>query len=431
MVTGNRSLFALNTTTGLLSLIAPLDHELAQSHTISVSASDNFPGAPGVSVVEVVINVTNDIDEPPVFSAATYSGALAEGDYLNEFLTTLSASDRDIGDILLFATAPPTTAVLSVDPTSGNVTVTGRLCFVEQSQFTSGVAVTDRAGLRDNATVTLSVRRINAHAPVFGAVQYVNQRVTEGNAVGMSIAGVSATDADCGDQPNLRYSIVGGDTSAFVLNATTGAITAAQVYDREQTAQLSIVVQVTDQGSPPRTNTVQVTVDIVDRNDVRPQFARTFFNLSIDEGSGAGREIAALSAADGDATAPNNVFTFAIANGNSASAFSLDSITGSLTLTRALCADQSPNFNLTITVTDQGTPSLQDSATVLVTINPVNQFDPEFPTALIRRTVLEGTATGTVLAQLNATDADCESNLVFTLDPSGADAFLTLDNANQ
>lgn len=432
MSSGNTSLFNINATTGVVYLRSPVDFESSQSHSLTASATDNFPGAPAFSSVAVTINVTDLTDEAPVFTQPTFEATLFDGDYINQFVMTLAVFDADAGDILTFSSLPPIVSLFSIGERSGNVVITGRLCFAEQSNYTQQVAVTDRAGLRNVANVTLSVRRINAHAPAFQAVQYANQLVVEGNAIGLAIATVVATDADCADTPNLAYSTVGGDTSFFTLNSSSGAITAAQEFDREQTAQLRLVVQVTDNGNPPRTNTIEVVVTVQDRNDMSPVFARTFFNLTVDEGEAAGRAMASLVATDGDATSPNNNFTYAIHSGNVGNTFVLNRFTGALTLGRTVCASDGATFNLTISVTDGGVPALGDTANVLVSVVRNNRFDPEFDSALIRRILPENAPVGSVLVELGATDSDCSpTNLIFSIDPSGPDAFFVLDSANR
>lgn len=57
--------------------------------------------------------------------------------------------------------------------------------------------------------------------------------------------------------------------------------------------------------------------------------------------------------------------------------FSINSVTGTFNLSKALDYDtQSNYYNLTVIVSDNGTPSLETTAYIIVTVNDVNDNPP-------------------------------------------------------
>jgi hypothetical protein len=129
---GGGCLFSINASTGVLSLQSSLDYEATRVHVITVEASDNFVGSPRTTTVAVTVTVENAFDEPPRFARDPFEATIDEGDYINERVVALTATDADSGDTLVFALVDGS-GIFDVDRNSGNVTVTGAsespLCF--------------------------------------------------------------------------------------------------------------------------------------------------------------------------------------------------------------------------------------------------------------------------------------------------------------
>ena len=69
-----------------------------------VQASDNFEGGARTATATVLIFVTDVNDNSPVFSAAAFAGAVAEGDAVGSRVLRLFAADADtVGAGLTFS----------------------------------------------------------------------------------------------------------------------------------------------------------------------------------------------------------------------------------------------------------------------------------------------------------------------------------------
>ena len=87
--------------------------------------------------------------------------------------------------------------------------------------------------------------------------------IIENAASGTSIATVTATDADTGD--TLTYAITAGNSgNQFAINSSTGEITSTTGLDYENATQHILTVTVSDDGSPVRSDTATVTINVTD-----------------------------------------------------------------------------------------------------------------------------------------------------------------------
>lgn len=101
LIGSNAGSFTINNNTGLLQ-IAPgqtLDREKQSKIVLTVSAED-APGKPSEkrkATVEVIIDVLDVNDNPPMFSQKSYSAVIPENSNVNALVANLSASDPDEG----------------------------------------------------------------------------------------------------------------------------------------------------------------------------------------------------------------------------------------------------------------------------------------------------------------------------------------------
>ncbi len=89
--------------------------------------------------------------------------------------------------------------------------------------------------------------------------------VREGSPVGTIVGTVSAQDPDVAQQ--LTYSIIAGNTGgAFAINSTTGRITVANTaaLDWEVLQVFNLTIQVTDNGTPVRSDTGVIQIEVLD-----------------------------------------------------------------------------------------------------------------------------------------------------------------------
>lgn len=110
---------------------------------------------------------------------------------------------------------------------------------------------------------------INDNGPTFDDENKIGY-ISENEPIGMTIMTLSAKDPDL--PPNgapFTYYLVGGRHKSFVaIDKTTGVLRTTRIIDRESTPQLEIIVEVEDSGKPRMRSQHQITVNVIDQNDM-------------------------------------------------------------------------------------------------------------------------------------------------------------------
>jgi len=114
-----------------------------------------------------------------------------------------------------------------------------------------------------------------------------------------------------------------------------------------------------------------------------------------------------VHASNGDATAPYNVNTYSIIAGNEAGFFAIDAATGEITVNGNIDRETAASFTLTVAVHDSGFESgNQDTATVTITVNDVEDNEAAFEQDDFTGSVAENSAVGTAVATVHASNGD-------------------------
>jgi hypothetical protein len=237
--------------------------------------------------------------------------------------------------------------------------------------------------------------------PVFDPVS--PQAGNEGSVISFQ---VSATDPDVGQ--TISYSLGPNAPVGADINSVSGWFN-WMPSEAQGPGSYVFSVRATDNGSPPRAASADVTINIAEVN-----VAPTLGNLSdriIDEGL-----LFTLQVTAQDADLPANALAFSLEPGAPAGA-AVHPVTGTLTWTPSEV--QGPaQYSFGIRVTDNGTPPLSDLRSFVVTVNEVN--DPPTMTQLQAQSVQELSLFSITAA---ATDPDSPpSSISFSLDlaPAGA-----------
>ena len=133
-------------------------------------------------------------------------------------------------------------------------------------------------------------------------------------------------------------------------------------------------VLVKDNGSPSLDNTVNVIVEIEDKNDNAPYF--TFpsvnpFNLDVKYHPHHTKNITLLKAADSDSQ-ENAFLKYEITSGNDKQLFAINHYSGLLSFNRLLSHQDAGSYHLQFMVKDSGSPVLSAKTSVFLTLTVSN-----------------------------------------------------------
>ncbi|XP_023607810.1 protocadherin gamma-B1-like [Myotis lucifugus] len=263
--------------------------------------------------------------------------------------------------------------------------------------------------LSGTTQIQILVTDANDHAPVFSQDTY-RVRLQENVPRGTSVLRVKATDQDEGANAQITYAFLSAPTSTnllFNLNPNTGDITTNGTVDFEETSMYMLAVEAKDGGV--HTAHCSVHIEIVDENDNAPEVTFMSFSNKIPEDSDLGTVIALIKVRDQD-SGQNGLVTCYI---QKEVPFRLESTSKNyykLVIDSALDREQIAEYNVTVTATDKGKPSLSSSTSITLHITDVNDNAPVFQQPAYLVHVPENNPPGASIAQVSASDPDLGPN---------------------
>ncbi|MFC1735750.1 putative Ig domain-containing protein [Candidatus Hydrogenedentota bacterium] len=360
----------------------PASGDAGSYQDILFTVTDN--GSPVLNDSETITITVGDVNRPPELSLI--GNKQVNEDEALQF--TVEATDPDTGDTLIYTAAnlPPGS---EFDETTQTFTWTpgfGDAGSYQDVLFT----VTDSGSptLDDSETITITVGNVN-RPPELSAIG--NKQVDENDTLQFT---VTATDPDTGDA--LTY-VAGNLPPGSEFDEITQTFTWTPGFGNSGSYQ-DVLFTVTDNGSPALDDSETITITVGDVN--RPPELRPVGNKQVDEGDTLQFTVAAT---DPDA---GGTLTYTAANLPPGSEF--DETTQTFTWTPGF-GDAGSYQDILFTVTDNGSPALDDSETITITVGDVNR-PPEL-TPIGNKQVDEG---DTLQFTVAATDPDTGDTLIYT-----------------
>ncbi len=275
------------------------------------------------------------------------------------------------------------------------------------------------------AEVSIEIVPVNDNSPVFDQALYggaVTENAPLGSPVGVT---VFASDRDVHSGTQISYEILGGSTD-FTIDSVLGNITTLQPLDADSGDRLyQLTIIASDNGSPPRTSTVNVNIEVLDVNDNGPVFDQSNYSMSVPENVAVGSSVLQVFANDQDSTAINSEFLFRLGtleqpegsgtrltpNEEAYLPFVVDPTSGIIYLNDSLDFEDTMAYSFTIIAEDTGLERSEPGVTqVFISVLDVNDNKPEFIGAPYSASILEDVALSTSVLQVIAIDADSTSN---------------------
>ncbi|OWK53006.1 Protocadherin-16 [Lonchura striata] len=401
--------FHLNPSTGALSIVRALNREEVAQHNLTVVATDHgFPRLSATQLLSVLVLDVND--EAPVFEKPEYEAHVMENLPAGSPVLQVLATDRDLGANGQVSYGGLSGGPFSIHPQTGLIVTTRALDREEQEQHVLTVYARD-AGLPPSltkATVWVTVGDENDHAPHLESESF-SLEVPE-NQSRVALYTLRATDPDGGENGRLEYWVAGGDPGQdFSLDPVSGVLSTAHALDREQIASYSLIVVVQDHGSPPRSATMSVTVQVLDLNDNAPSFAQASYTVEVPEDLPVGALVLQLVAEDPD-EGTNGQVSYYLGN-ESLGMFQVEPQSGCIRSAQALDREHQPTYSFLAKAVDSA-PWEPKSAAVRVTVvvRDVNDHVPAFLQSPLTVNLSRDTPLMDVVATMKAEDRDAGAN---------------------
>uniref|UniRef100_A0A671U6W1 Cadherin domain-containing protein n=1 Tax=Sparus aurata TaxID=8175 RepID=A0A671U6W1_SPAAU len=262
------------------------------------------------------------------------------------------------------------------------------------------------------ASVIVHVSDTNDNAPTFDKVSY-NIKVMENSPIGSLVVHLNATDLDEGSNSDITYSYSlytsEKTQETFHLNPSTGEITVKGMLNYEDFKIYDMEVIATDKGANSLSGQCTIKIIVEDMNDNHPEISIKSFQSPVNENIELDTVIAVVSVSDKD-SGDNGVVDLHIPDNMPFKLRESSDNYYELVVSEPLDREKVPEYDVTFTVTDRGSPPLSDNETMTLELLDVNDNVPQFSQSFYTIRVMENNAPGALLSSLAAFDPDLHEN---------------------
>uniref|UniRef100_A0A6P7F7B9 Protein dachsous n=1 Tax=Diabrotica virgifera virgifera TaxID=50390 RepID=A0A6P7F7B9_DIAVI len=404
--------FMIDSLTGTLSLVSKLDFEVTQEYTLVIAATDqshNVSERLSTSVTARIL-VTDFNDNTPKFVSPISSVIISESTIIGMTMAHIVAIDLDSGDngrVTYVISSGNEQGIFSLGYDTGSLTLTKPFPSSQKS-FLLNITANDHGTPTRRATMELKVVVQGSidSVPKFLEVQYMAE-VSEDVAVGSVITRVTARSGVSSETNNLTFILPSDET--FGIISPTGEVVTKKTLDREEVETYILTIYVSE--SLHKTTIFDMTtlvIKVTDINDNAPVFQPgSCYGLSVPENSDTA-VIHTIVAEDED-EGPNGEIFYSITSGNIGNKFSVDAKNGDISV-RPLDRESQSRYHLTIVARDRGSPSLQSTCNLTISVEDQNDNDPKFDLSKYSTAILEDAPIDTSVLKVHASDADLGMN---------------------
>ncbi|XP_067455367.1 protocadherin gamma-A11-like isoform X37 [Thunnus thynnus] len=380
-VSDENNVFSLDAKTGEVRVAGAIDYEKMSSYEMQISAKD---GLGLVSYATLIIEVTDINDNAPVIHLKSLTNPIPENVSPGTEVGIINVQDRDSENNRQVRCSIQQNVPFKLVPSIKNyysLVTTGQLDRELVSDYNITITASDEGSppLSSSKTVQLSVADINDNPPVFEEQSY-SAYATENNKPGSTLCSVTARDPDWRQNGTVIYSLLPGEvngtpaSSYLSVNGDTGVIHAVRSFDYEQFRSFKVHVMARDNGSPPLSSNVTVSVFISDVNDNSPQIlypapeGNSFMTELVPKAAHGGSLVSKVIAVDAD-SGQNAWLSYHIVKSTDPGLFSIGLHSGEIRTQRDISESDSMKQNLIVSVKDNGQPSLSATCSMYLLIS--------------------------------------------------------------
>ncbi|XP_072486652.1 protocadherin gamma-A12 isoform X2 [Notamacropus eugenii] len=279
-----------------LMTIKALDREQVSEYNVTVTATDQ--GIPPLSTsTHIFLHVSDSNDNPPSFLQTSYSAYILENNPRAASIYSVTANDPDSGENAHITYSieedtihgAPLSSYVSINSETGVLYALRSFDYEQFRDMQLLVTARDSGNppLSSNVSLTLFILDQNDNVP---EILYPTSPTDGSTGVelaprsaepGYLVTKVVAVDGDSGQNAWLSYSLLkASDPGLFSLGQHTGEIRTARAFHDKDSLKQSLVVAVTDNGEPPLSATISVTVAVADNI---PEILSDLSNLKASE----------------------------------------------------------------------------------------------------------------------------------------------------
>ncbi|XP_042371005.1 protocadherin beta-15-like, partial [Plectropomus leopardus] len=408
----------LNRDRGVLLIKERIDRETLCGETTPCALHLQMILENPMELFRITIEITDVNDNAPSFASNEKRFEISESAVIGSKFVLEKAIDADIGtnDLQSYSLNPTNNFALKLENQADGskkveMVLQKPLDREHQEHISLLLTAIDGGQPRMSGTmqVIVNVLDANDNAPVFTKSVY-KATITENSPRGTSVITVSASDKDGGSNGEISYVISNSKrrlSELFQIDRKTGEVILIGEIDYEKTKLFQIDIEAIDNGG--LSDSSKILIDITDVNDNSPQLKILSKSDTISEDSPENTVIVMLSVNDPDSERNGEVKCsinddIPLKIQNTMNGFY------SLLTEVALDRERSSEYNITVTCSDEGVPSLSSSVTLTLQISDVNDNAPVFERSSYEAYIVENNTPGLSIYTVKARDADWNQN---------------------
>ncbi|XP_061442160.1 protocadherin gamma-B1-like isoform X6 [Rhineura floridana] len=259
------------------------------------------------------------------------------------------------------------------------------------------------------ANILVIVIDSNDNAPIFTQIIY-KVSLKENAPMGTSVLHVKASDSDEGSNAEITYTfskIQDNAQQKFKLDPRDGTITLTERVDFEEREKYVMIIQASDGGG--LVAHCNVEIEVLDENDNAPDVILTSVSSPVPEDITPGAVIALIKVQDKD-SGDNGEVTCYLRDLVPFLIVSSSDNYFKLLIDGSLDRERTPEYNITITATDKGTPLISTHKTISIQISDINDNPPAFEKSSYTAYIPENNPSGASIFHVTASDPDLDRN---------------------
>ncbi|XP_059554626.1 protocadherin beta-5 [Myotis daubentonii] len=417
---GNKQPFQLDIKTGDLLLYEKLDREVLCGATDPCILQFQLSLEKPVQFFQADLQLTDINDHSPEFLDREMLLKIPENVQPGTVFPLKTAQDLDIGSntVKNYSISPnPHFHVVTHNRGNGRkypeLVLDKALDREEQPELSLTLTALDGGAPPRSGTTALRIQvlDINDNAPEFLQSLYEAQ-VLENSPLNSLVVTVAARDSDAGTYGNVTYTLFQSDevTQPFVIDEMTGDIRLKRALDFEATQYYNVEIAATDGGG--LSGKCSVAIQVLDVNDNAPELTLSKVASSTPENSPE-TVVAVFSVSDPD-SGDNGRTVCSIQDDIPFLLKPTFKNFYTLVTERPLDRESRAQYNITITVTDMGTPRLKTQHNITLLVSDVNDNAPAFTQTAYTLFLRENNSPALHIGSVSATDRDAGANAQLT-----------------
>ncbi|XP_054832337.1 protocadherin Fat 2 [Eublepharis macularius] len=338
--------------------------------------------------------------DPLAFDEPHFNFAIMETDPVNHMVGVISV-EAGLSQLWFTITGGDDDMDFDVETNTGSIVIARVLDASKRSNYNLTIEVTNGTSIiRTQAYIR--VIDINQYRPKFLENHY-EAHIPEHTPPGTEIVWVSATDNDHGKGLiyTLDSSLDARSMKLFQMDPSRGTLITVMRLSSQSMLLHTLTVMVRDQGVPIKRDFARVVIHVENCNNHPPQFTSLHYRAEVLDAAPAGTEVVQVRALDQDQGVNADIHYYLQA-GNIGGFFSINMLSGIITVSQKLDQFKQERFALTVKAEDQGFPQLTDLATVHIYIKPSDGTPPQFTAVEYVTEISESAAVGSPVILVSA-----------------------------